>query len=178
MELDLRDGPQGLILAHDPFVEGESFREYLAHFRHGTLIVNCKSERIELPALELLAEFGIEDFFFLDSSFPMIYLLSARGERRLALRYSEFEGTDTLLSMRGRLDWAWVDCFSKFALNAETSTVLRVAGYRLCLVSPELQGRPDDIELHAREIREQGIEVDAICTKLHWIERWKRALAI
>lgn len=178
VELDLRDGASELILAHDPFIPGELFRDYLKQYRHGTMIVNCKSERIELRALELLREFGIDDFFFLDSSFPMIYLLARQSEFRQALRLSEFETIDTLLVMQGKVDWAWVDCFERFILTAESSRRLRDAGYRTCLVSPELQGRPEDIEQHADQIVANSLHVDAICTKLHNIARWQAALGL
>lgn len=60
------------------------------------MILNVKSERIEHHALELMEKYRIEDFFFLDSTFPMVKLLSDTGENRIALRYSDWEGMDTL----------------------------------------------------------------------------------
>ena len=71
------------------------FEEYLKHYDHGTMILNIKSERIEFRVLELLKKYKVEKYFFLDSSFPMIYLLSEQGEKNIALRFSEFEGLDT-----------------------------------------------------------------------------------
>src|ERR1043165_5888963 len=91
-EVDLRDSPDGSIhISHDPFVQGEDFENYLAHYQHGTLILNIKSERIEPKVLELLEKYSKTDYFFLDSSFPMINLLSAKGEKKIALRFSEYE---------------------------------------------------------------------------------------
>ena len=72
VELDLRDYGNRIIIQHDPFKEGEDFEEYLSHYKHGTLILNIKSERIELRVLELIKQYGIQKYFFLDSSFPMI----------------------------------------------------------------------------------------------------------
>ena len=109
VELDLRDHPDGHIhIAHDPFVEGESFDEYLKQYRHGTMILNIKSERIEFRILELLEKYSIDNYFFLDSSFPMIHSLVTKGESKIALRFSEFEGMDTLRTMSGKIDWVWV----------------------------------------------------------------------
>lgn len=52
VEVDLRDDLEGNIyLSHDPFVPGENFEEYLKEYHHGTLILNVKSERIELKIL-------------------------------------------------------------------------------------------------------------------------------
>ena len=89
VELDIRDSLDGRIyLQHDPFTPGEDFEEYLKEYHHGTMIVNVKSERIELKAMELLNLYQVKNYFFLDSSFPMIKLLTDMGERKIALRYS------------------------------------------------------------------------------------------
>lgn len=173
VELDLRDSGNDLILQHDPFKGGESFNNYLKHYQHGTMILNIKSERIEHRVLDLLKEHNITDYFFLDSSFPMIYLLSNEGERQSAIRYSEFEGLDTILNMAEKVDWVWVDCFSKLPINKDSYLRLKEAGFKLCLVSPELQGRSEDIEVYKKFIFRNEILFDAICTKHYNVERWK-----
>ena len=99
VELDLRDYGNRLILQHDPFTDGEDFEEYLKHYNHGLMILNIKSERIEHRVLELVKKYKVRDYFFLDSSFPMIFLLAKEGEKNIALRFSELEGLDTILSM-------------------------------------------------------------------------------
>jgi hypothetical protein len=160
-------------LNHDPFSDGEAFDDFLEHYHHGTLILNVKSERIESRVLESLKRHGIEDYFFLDSTFPMIHLLSSEGERRIALRFSEFEGMDTIEAMAGRVEWIWVDCFTRFPLDRATYDRMKVLGYKLCMVSPELQGRPEDIPDYRQYCDENGIKFDAVCTKHYNIELWK-----
>jgi hypothetical protein len=172
VELDLRDCGEDLILQHDPFKGGELFCEYLKHYNHGTMILNIKSERIEYKVLELLQHYNISDYFFLDSSFPMIKLLSHQGERRCAVRFSEFEGIDTVLSMKDKINWVWVDCFSKLPIDKISFKILKSAGLKLCLVSPELQGRPQDIDIYRDWLHAQGIIFDAICTKQNNINKW------
>ena len=44
VELDLRDYGDKLVLEHDPFVGGEEFEEYLKYYKHGTMILNIKSD--------------------------------------------------------------------------------------------------------------------------------------
>lgn len=173
VEIDLRDEGDDLILSHDPFSSGDRFEEYLKEYHHGTMILNIKSERIEHKIKTLLDQYQIENYFFLDSSFPMIYLLSSQGEKRIALRYSEFEGLDTIRAMAGKVDWVWVDCFTLLPINHEIFLELKALGYKICLVSPELQGRPEDIEVYKRQSYDEKIEWDAICTKFYNIERWK-----
>lgn len=172
VEIDIRDWGERLILQHDPFVEGEDLEPFLAAYRHGTLILNIKSERIEHRVLERIHHHGIQNYFFLDSSFPMIVLLSKRGERNCALRYSEFEGLDTILAMQGRVNWVWVDCFTRLPIDRGSFQRLKSAGFKLCLVSPELQGRPEDIEAYRHELWAQGIVFDAICTKQLNVPLW------
>lgn len=179
VEIDLRDNIDGTIyINHDPFILGENFEEYLKKYGHGTMILNIKSERIELKILELLKRYNIKEYFFLDSSFPMIKLLSDRGEKNIALRYSEYEGMDTLEKMQGKIDWVWVDCFTKLPIDNEIYRKIKNMGYKLCLVSPELQGQPEKIELYAKQIKDEKIGFDAICTKEYNVKRWRIILNI
>lgn len=173
VEIDLRDNVDGTIyINHDPFVLGENFEEYLKEYNHGTMILNIKSERIELRILELLKKYNIKNYFFLDSSFPMIKLLSDKGEKNIALRYSEYEGLDTLEKMQGKVNWVWVDCFNKLPIDNEIYKKIRNMGYKLCLVSPELQGQPERLKLYAKQIEGEKIKFDAICTKEYNINKW------
>ncbi len=173
VELDLRDNGNRLILQHDPFTDGEEFEEFLKHYHHGLMILNIKSERIENRVLELIKKYKVRDYFFLDSSFPMIFLLSNQGEKKIALRFSELEGLDTILSMKGRIDWVWVDCFTKLPIDKESFRILKEAGFKLCLVSPELQKRESDIENYKNYLLKENIIFDAICTKIYNISKWQ-----
>ena len=173
VELDLRDFGDRLILQHDPFKDGEDFEEYLKHYNHGTMILNIKSERIEHKVLELIKKYNIKKYFFLDSSFPMIYLLSKDNEKNIALRFSEFEGIDTILNMRDKVKWVWVDCFSQLPITRENYKLLKENGFKFCLVSPELQGQSEKLEEYKQYLEDENIIFDAICTKVYNINLWK-----
>mgnify|MGYP001038445703 CR=1 FL=1 len=174
VELDLRDSLDGRIyISHNPFEPGDDFEEYLRHYHHGLMILNIKSERIELKILEMLKQHKIQEYFFLDSSFPMIYLLSGQGEKNLALRLSEYEGMDTIRNMAGRANWVWVDCFTKLPVDHAGLEELRRLGYKTCLVSPELQGRPEDVEPYAAYLRENALRFDAVCAKANNMKMWE-----
>lgn len=174
VELDLRDYGDRLILQHDPFKDGEDFEEYLKHYNHDIMILNIKSERIEYKVLELIQKYNIRKYFFLDSSFPMIYLLSKEGEKNLALRFSEFEGMDTILTMAGKVDWVWVDCFTKLPITTEIFNTLKENGFKICLVSPELQGQGEKIEEYKQYLHDNKILFDAICTKSYNVAQWSK----
>ncbi len=167
IEIDLRSQGQRLIVQHDPFADGEDFDCWLDHFRHGTLILNVKEEGLEERLIRLMSERGIADYFFLDQSFPYLVKWSKLGERRCAVRVSEFESVETALTLAGKVDWVWVDCFSRFPLSTSDALRLKAAGFRLCLVSPELQGRDAQIEIPqlAAQLASLSIVADAVCTK-------------
>ena len=173
VELDVRDCGKELIIVHNPFECGENFEEYLKCYHHGTMIVNVKSERIEFAVLELLKKYNINDYFFLDSSIPMIYLLSSKKITDSAVRFSEIEPVELALAMKGRAKWVWVDCFTKLPINKENYKTLKDAGFKLCLVSPELQGQEEKIFEYKKYLEENQIEFDAICTKSYNIQKWK-----
>ena len=174
VELDLRDDLNGRIhISHNPFEKGQDFEDYLKEYKNGLMILNVKSERIEHKILELLNQYHIEKYFFLDSSFPMIKLLSDQGEQNIALRFSELEGLDTIRNMQGKVNWVWVDCFSEIPINQENYKLLKDWGYKLCLVSPELEGQPQKLVHYAKYIYQMGIIFDAICTKADNVKKWE-----
>ena len=180
IEIDLRDNLQGEIyIAHDPFVNGELFENFLKEYKlTGYMILNVKSERIEYRVLELLRKYAVRYYFFLDSSFPMIYKLSGEGEgelreKNIAIRYSEFEGLDTVLAMKGRVEWVWVDCFTKNPLTSDIYKVLKDAGFKLCFVSPELQNQGEKLIEYRDYFIKYNIKLDMICTKIYNIEKWE-----
>lgn len=175
VEIDLRDDTNGRIyLEHEPFIGGEDFEEYLKCFRGSFMILNIKSERIEERVLELVKKYKIPFYFFLDSSFPMIHLLSEKGIHDIALRYSEFEGKDTLKNMAGRCGWIWVDCFSRLPLTYDNYIEFKDMGYRICIVSPELQGQSEKITEYGTYLLREKIIPDAVCTKQYNIPIWKK----
>lgn len=167
VEVDIRSRGRDLIIHHDAFVEGESFDEWFSAYQHGTLILNVKEEGLEARLIELMKSRGFVDYFFLDQSFPFLVKWSRAGEHRCAVRVSEFESIETALTLAGKVDWVWVDCFTRFPLAGEDARRLQDAGFRLCLVSPELQGRDAATEIPAliELLRKRHIVAEAVCTK-------------
>lgn len=166
IEVDIRSQGEDLVIHHDPFVVGERFEDWLEAYAHATLILNVKEEGLEARVLAAVAAVGLEDFFFLDQSFPFLIRTAATGERRCAVRVSEYETIHTALALAGKIDWVWVDCFTEFPLSGADAETLRAAGFRLCLVSPELQGRAEsEIADLRRLLDERGIRAEAVCTK-------------
>jgi hypothetical protein len=102
----------------------------------------------------------------------MIYLLGKSREKNIALRFSEFEGIDTILNMKGKVEWIWVDCFTKLPITSQNYKLLKEHGFKFCLVSPELQAQNEKLEVYKQYLEDERIIFDAICTKVYNAEKW------
>ena len=177
VEVDVRDQGQKLILCHDPFADGEDFEAYLQTYKHKLLIVNVKSFGIEKAVGRLLRQNHISDFFLLDSAMGAIVNSANQIDMSFAGRVSEFEPVENVILMQNLINWVWVDCFNKLTLTPEVFTKLkRYKSIKICLTSPDLLGRPEDIPFHAEFMNKHGIIPDAICTKFENIKVWKKML--
>jgi hypothetical protein len=175
VELDIRDDHKSgkLILAHDPFVDGEDFENYLQKYSHNTLILNIKSERVELECLKLLEKYNINNYFFLDSSFPMINLLNKRfNNNNIASRYSEYECLEFTENIKDLINWIWIDCFTILPLNKNIHERIKLLNKKICIVSPELQGQTEKIVIYRKQLIDNDIIPDAICCKEYNIYEW------
>jgi len=175
VELDIRDDHKTgeLILAHDPFVDGELFDKYLENYNHNTLIMNIKSERVELECLKLMEKYNITNYFFLDSSFPMINLLNKKyNNNKFASRYSEYECLEFTENIKDLIQWIWVDCFNILPLNSEIYNKIKLLDKKICIVSPELQGQKQKISLYRQQLTDNNIIPYAICCKEYNIYEW------
>lgn len=175
VELDIRDEKTSnkLILSHDPFIQGEDFETYLKSYKHNTLIFNIKSERIELECLKLIKKYSINNYFFLDSSFPMIYILNKKYlNNNIASRYSEFECIEFTENIKDLIQWIWIDCFNYLPLNKEIYERIIKLKKKICIVSPELHGQPEKISEYRQQLIDNNIIPDAICCKKYNIYEW------
>ena len=171
VELDLRADGSELILNHDPFKGGERFVDYLAEYRHGLLVLNIKEAGIEDEVLRLVRARGITDCFLLDVEFPYLYRAARKGERAIAVRYSEDECIETVLKYKGRVDWVWIDTISRLPLDATVVEQLR--GFKTCLVCPERWGRPQDIPAYRQQLAKLGMQIDAVMTAEAHVPAWR-----
>lgn len=163
VELDLRPDGDKIIIHHDAFTQGEDFEEWLKHYNHSLIILNTKAEGMEERILTLMEKHQIENYFFLDLSLPFLIKYMKKGVSKIAIRFSEFEPLDFVMKFAGKVEWVWVDCFTDLPLNLENYVVLK-KHFKLCLVSPELQGY-DISRIEEFKIKLQNMPVDAVCTK-------------
>lgn len=162
IEIDVRDHDGDLRMVHDPFLGGERLEDLLAAYDHALAIFNVKCDGLEHRILELVEQYGIRDYFFLDVASPTLVSLVRRGVRNVAVRFSEFEPVEAALAFAGLVDWVWVDCFTRLPLEPESYRRLK-QHFKICLVSPELQRHPrETIRAYQAQLRQMPI--DAVCT--------------
>jgi hypothetical protein len=165
-EIDLRSQGNKIILHHDAFESGNSFEDFLKiwvqkHLQN-TLILNPKEDGLERIVLELLNKYSITKYFFLDLPTPTIVRLCRKENlKKLAVRISEFETIESALRFEGFVDWVWVDSFEGRVTDQKILERLQKS-FKLCLVSPELQGYPIE---KISEFMELQKYFTAVCTK-------------
>ena len=139
VEIDLRLFEGEIILAHEPFTPGEELKVWLQNFHHGTLILNVKEDGLESCVVKMLKTMKIDDYFFLDQPFPTLRK-SALANLPVALRLSENENPIDINDLK--IKWIWLDSFSgDWSFLGKHAEWLKKGEFKLCLVSPELQGR-------------------------------------
>ena len=166
VEIDIRTANGNIVLAHDPFTSGELFSEWLKCWKGQSLILNVKEEGLEESILELLENYDVQDFFFLDQSYPSIRRLINLGISKLATRVSDFEDINT--AIKSGSEWIWLDSFTgNWSYLPDALKLIKGMGHKTCLVSPELQRTDSEIEL--KELKElikvNNLEITAVCTK-------------
>ncbi len=181
IEIDIRYHEDQLVLHHDAFhhhlePKPQNFAEFLAHWKHeGIMILNVKTEGVEMECIRLMNQYKIKKWFFLDLSMPYFAIYAERAANReiegfgidnLAVRFSEREALEYALGFKNKAGWVWADCFSRMPLNSQNAAALKKAGFKICMVSPELQKHDFARITEFKTVLEaENIKLDAVCSK-------------
>ncbi len=172
-EIDIRTDGSKLILNHDPFIKGDCFIDYLDEYKNGTLVLNIKESGIENMVLQEVRKRNINSYFLLDVEFPYLYSCSKKGEKNIAVRYSEMEPIENVIYFKGKADWVWIDTINKFPVNNSNKEVLM--NFKSCLVCPSRWGRAADIIKVKKEIKKLDLNFipNAVITNYLLVSKWK-----
>ena len=178
IELDIRYHNNDLILHHDPFHHHETdlqkFDDFLKYWNHaGPMILNIKTEGIEHVCIDLMKKYQVKNWFFLGLSMPYFITYTKHAAScdiagfsidNLAVYFSEYEPMEYALAFAGKAKWIWIDCFTYLPIDKKIYMKLKKAGFKICLVSPELQKHPI---AYIKDFRKQyeEFDIDAVCTK-------------
>lgn len=145
-ETDFRDKNGQLIISHDPpgqtAMSAESFFELYGHYTHELPIaINIKADGLQKLLSAALDKYKVRNYFVFDMSIPDM-LGYLRAGLNVFTRQSEHERTPALYEQaRG----VWIDCFESEWADQATIAGHLYAGKQVCVVSPELHGRPHEI---------------------------------
>lgn len=169
VEIDLRSdvSSSGKIhLSHDPWIRGDDFEEWLKVFSDlkikGPIILNTKEDGLEQKVIELLKQYDISSYFFLDTTLPtLVRWTIINSLKNFSVRYSQFEPEILAKKFANKANWLWVDCFNGTPPDIKPLLKLKKA-FLICLVSPELQGVQS---IDWDSFSDLFKLADAICTK-------------
>lgn len=172
VEVDIRSRDKKLIMSHEPFKNGQDFEQLCSRLKGRFIVLNPKEDGLEHEIDSLLKKYSIKNYFYLDLPFPTIAKIVKAGNRKIAIRFSEYEPIEACVAMAGMVEWIWVDTFTKLPLNKENYDMLKDKGFRLCLVDPERWGRKNDSAIYAKRLRKNGIKLDGVMTTTELAELW------
>ena len=96
----------------------------------------------------------------------MLIKTALGGNIKTAVRFSTFESIDTVLKFKGIVEWIWIDYYEMYPLNREIIELIKKNNFKICLVSPELQGRSHETIITAQSsISSFKKNINAVCTK-------------
>jgi len=165
VELDIRNGPSGLLLSHEPSNEGTLFEEYLEEYNNELLVANIKESGVEDEAIRLIKNKNIENFFLLDVEFPYIYQNFELNNQYLSSRFSKYESIESVENLINKVQWLWVDTYSDFVIDSNCAEVMN--NFKICLVSPSRWGTPQLMDTYIKKFKNFSIKIDAIMIENH-----------
>jgi glycerophosphoryl diester phosphodiesterase len=142
-ETDLRDRDGALAISHDPARQGALsaeafFSAYRQHAQDLPLALNIKADGLQKLLAAALLEYQIQNYFVFDMSVPDMIAYIKTG-LRVFTRQSDYEPNPVLYEQS---QGVWLDGFNSDWVDEATLENHLKNGKQVCLVSPELHGRP------------------------------------
>ena len=172
VEIDIRAYKKKLVLSHDSHKPGDDFVEYLKNYSHSLLVANIKEAGIEDRVIKEIKKSNIKNYFLLDVEFPYIYKSSRKGFKNIAIRFSEEESIETVKNYINKVNYVWIDTFTKFPINNKNIKILNK--FHKCLVSPDRWNRPKDIKKYIKIIKRNKLQIDSVMTSKTNIKDWEK----
>ncbi|MFM8315551.1 MAG: hypothetical protein ACKOA8_14810, partial [Deltaproteobacteria bacterium] len=125
--------------------------------------LNTKEDGLEERIEELMSKYGIKNYVFLDTVLPtLVKKTHFQNHRHYAIRFSFYEPKEFVRCFKGKADWVWVDCFQGIPVSVDSVRELKEY-FKVCLVSPELHGKP--LKENIKAFQPLFELSDAVCSK-------------
>jgi glycerophosphoryl diester phosphodiesterase len=144
IETDFRDCEGNLVISHDPPLKNSLYANKLFSLLAQTnkdlpLAINIKADGIQNLIKSALDEYDIHNYFLFDMSVPDA-ITSIKAGLKIFTRQSEIETSPYLYDQAKGI---WIDAFyDDLWITPSLIEQHLDAGKQVCLVSPELHGRP------------------------------------
>ncbi len=135
------------------------------------MVLNIKESGIEDEVLKIVKSKSIKSYFLLDVEMPYLYSSSKKGNRAIAVRYSEYENIKTIEYFNKLVDWVWIDTVTTLPIISEVLPIL--SNFKSCIVCPERWGRKNDIQIYKKKLNKLNYEPNAVMTSYDCIRLWK-----
>jgi hypothetical protein len=176
VEIDVRSYKKKIILNHEPYRNGDSFRKYIKNYKHGTLVINIKESGIEDDIIKIIKKNKkIKSYFLLDVEIPYLFYSLKKKEKSIALRTSYYEPFQNLKFFKKHFNWIWIDTIKK--PNFTSKEINKIKSFKKCLVCPERWGKPMKIFDYFNYFKKNRVKIDAVMTSMRYSKIWARLSA-
>ena len=169
-EIDLRTNGSKVILNHNPFAKGDNFIDYLDEYKNGTLILNIKESGIEDFVLKEVKKREIKSYFLLDVEIPYLISTLKTKEKNIAIRFSEYEPVENVMTFKDKFDWLWIDTINRLPLTSLNKHEFQ--NFKSILVCPSRWGRSFDIKNYKAYLKEINFNLFGVMTELKYVNNW------
>jgi hypothetical protein len=169
-EIDLRTNGSRVILNHEPFAKGDNFIDYLDEYKNGTLILNIKESGIEDFVLKEVKKREIKSYFLLDVEIPYLISTLKTKEKNIAIRFSEYETVENVMTFKDKFDWLWIDTINMLPLTSLNKYEFQ--NFKSILVCPSRWGRSFDIKKYKAYLKEINFNLFGVMTELKYVNNW------
>jgi len=170
VEVDLRSQNSKIILSHNLNKGRDKFSNYLENYKHGTLILNIKESGIEAEVIKMVKSYPVKSYFLLDVEMPYIFT-SYKKNKKIAVRFSQYENINLAKKFINKLDWLWIDTVTKLPINKKNISI--ISRFKSCLVCPERWGRIKDIKKYKNFMKKINFYPTAVMTNEKCIKLWE-----
>ena len=120
---------------------------------------------------KLVKSKSIKSYFLLDVEMPYLYSSSKKGNKNIAVRFSEFESIKTVEYFNNLVDWVWIDTVNTLPVQRENLPI--ISDFKSCLVCPERWGRKKDIKNYKKILEKLHYEPSAVMTSFDCVKLWE-----
>ena len=85
---------------------------------------------------------------------------------------SDYESIKNVYNFNNKIKFIWLELFEKVYLKSNDLNFLKKNKIKICLVSPELHKKPNDINKIKNFIKKNRLEITFVCTKQKFIKNW------